>query len=193
MLRNLIILILSIICSYSTVYAQDQKILLIGECNKGGADKMLEYLKENGQINLLSENNININKDNIASYPIIFICNNQYLQLSSKQINHIAKHIKKGGFFIIDNITSDYTYSLFIEQLMPEFEKEDIQVDNIFNSMIFDLAFEESPFGSNAIFINEKIALLGIKNFSLLDAWNNDDNEELLRLGVNIIFYYLTR
>ena len=53
MLRNLIILILSIICSYSTVYAQDQKILLIGECNKGGADKMLEYLKENGQINLL--------------------------------------------------------------------------------------------------------------------------------------------
>ncbi len=193
MLRNLIILILSIICSYSTVYAQDQKILLIGECNKGGADKMLEYLKENGQINLLSENNININKDNIASYPIIFICNNQYLQLSSKQINHIAKHIKKGGFFIIDNITSDYTYSLFIEQLMPEFEKEDIQIDNIFNSMIFDLTFEESPFGSNAIFINEKIALLGIKNFSLLDAWNNDDNEELLRLGVNIIFYYLTR
>ena len=154
---------------------------------------MLEYLKENGQINLLSENNININKDNIASYPIIFICNNQYLQLSSKQINHIAKHIKKGGFFIIDNITSDYTYSLFIEQLMPEFEKEDIQIDNIFNSMIFDLAFEESPFESNAIFINEKIALLGIKNFSLLDAWNNDDNEELLRLGVNIIFYYLTR
>jgi len=193
MLRNLIILILSIICSYSTVYAQDQKILLIGECNKGGADKMLEYLKENGQINLLSENNININKDNIASYPIIFICNNQYLQLSSKQINHIAKHIKKGGFFIIDNITSDYTYSLFIEQLMPEFEKEDIQIDNIFNSMIFDLVFEESPFESNAIFINEKIALLGIKNFSLLDAWNNDDNEELLRLGVNIIFYYLTR
>ena len=192
MLRNLIILILSIICSYSTVYAQDQKILLIGECNKGGADKMLEYLKENGQINLLSENNININKDNIASYPIIFICNNQYLQLSSKQINHIAKHIKKGGFFIIDNITSDYTYSLFIEQLMPEFEKEDIQVDNIFNSMIFDLAFEESPFESNAIFINEKIALLGIKNFSLLDAWNNE-NEEFLRLGVNIIFYYLTR
>ena len=154
---------------------------------------MLEYLKENGKINLLSENNINITEDNIVSYPIIFICNNQYLQLSSKQINDIAKHIKKGGFFIIDNITSDYTYSLFIEQLIPEFEKKDIQVHDIFNSMIFDLAFEESPFESNAIFINEKIVLLGIKDFSLLDAWNNNDDEELLRLGVNIIVYYLTR
>ena len=60
--------------------------------------------------------------------------------------------------------------------------------------MIFDLAFEESPFESNAIFINEKIVLLGIKDFSLLDAWNDDDDdEELLRLGVNIIVYYLTR
>ncbi len=192
MLRNLIILILSIICSYSTLYAEDYKVLLIGECNKSGVDKMLQYLKENGQINLLSENNINITEENIASYPIIFICNNQYLQLSGNQINYIAKHIKKGGFFIIDNITSNYTYSLFIQQLMPEFEKEDIEVDNIFNNMIFDLAFEDNPFESNAIFINEKIALLGIKDFSLLSAWNNE-NEEFLRLGSNIIFYYLTR
>ena len=192
MLRNLIILILSIICSYSTLYAQDQRILLICECNKSGTDKMLQYLYKNGKIHLLSENNINITEDNISSYPIIFICNNQYLQLSSNQINYIAKHIKRGGFFIIDNITSDYTYSLFIQQLMPEFEKEDIEVDNIFNNMIFDLAFEDNPFESNAIFINEKIALLGIKDFSLLSAWNNE-NEEFLRLGSNIIFYYLTR
>ena len=192
MLRNLIILILSIICSYSTLYAQDQNILLIGDCNKSGIDKMLQYLNKNGQINLLSENNINITEENISSYPIIFICNNQYLQLSNNQINGIAKHIKKGGLFIIDNITSDYTYSLFIQQLIPEFEKETIQIEDIFNNMIFDLAFEENPFESNAIFINGKIVLLGIKDFSLLDAWNNE-NEEFLRLGVNIIFYYLTR
>ena len=93
---------------------------------------MLEYLQQNGQINLLSENNINILKDNIAWYPIIFVCNNEYLQLSTKQINEIAKHIKKGGLLIMDNITSDYTYSFFIEQLLPEFEKENIQVHNIF-------------------------------------------------------------
>ena len=59
MLKNLIILMLSIICSYSILYAQDQKILLIGECNKSGTDKMLQYLQENGQIILLSDNNPN--------------------------------------------------------------------------------------------------------------------------------------
>ena len=121
MLRNLIILILSIICSYSILYAQEQKVLLVGECSKSGTDKMLQYLEKNGQINLLSENNVNITKNNISSYPIIFVCNNQYLQLSSNQINYIAKHIKKGGLFIVDNITSDYTYSLFIKQsLRPD-------------------------------------------------------------------------
>ena len=192
MLRNLIILILSIICSYSILYAQEQKVLLVGECSKSGTDKMLQYLEKNGQINLLSENNVNITKNNISSYPIIFVCNNQYLQLSSNQINYIAKHIKKGGLFIIDNITSDYTYSLFIKQLLPEFEKENIQIDNMFDNMIFDLAFEDLAFESDAILINNKIVFLGIKNFSLLDAWNND-NEEFLRLGGNIIFYYLTR
>ena len=192
MLRNLIILILSIICSYSIVYAQEQKVLLVGECSKSGTDKMLQYLEKNGEINLLSENNVNITKNNITSYPIIFVCNNQYLQLSSNQINYIAKHIKKGGLFIVDNITSDYTYSLFIKQLLPEFEKENIQIDNMFDNMIFDLAFEDLAFESDAILINNKIVFLGIKNFSLLDAWNND-NEEFLRLGGNIIFYYLTR
>ena len=192
MLRNLIILILSIICSYSILYAQEQKVLLVGECSKSGTDKMLQYLEKNGQINLLSENNVNITKNNISSYPIIFVCNNQYLQLSSNQINYIAKHIKKGGLFIVDNITSDYTYSLFIKQLLPEFEKENIQIDNMFDNMIFDLAFEDLAFESGAILINNKIVFLGIKNFSLLDAWNND-NEEFLRLGGNIIFYYLTR
>ena len=183
---------LSIICSYSILYAQDQKVLLLGECNKSGTDKMLEYLQQNGQINLLSENNINVTKDNIAWYPIIFVCNNEYLQLSTKQINEIAKHIKKGGLLIMDNITSDYTYSFFIEQLLPEFEKENIQVHNIFDNMVFDLSFEEIPFQSDAIFINNKIVLLSIKNFSLLDYWENN-NEEFLRLGVNIVFYYLTR
>ena len=192
MLRNLIILILSIICSYSILYAQEQKVLLVGECSKSGTDKMLQYLEKNGQINLLSENNVNITKNNITSYPIIFVCNNQYLQLSSNQINYIAKHIKRGGLFIVDNITSDYTYSLFIKQLLPEFEKENIQIDNMFDNMIFDLAFEDLAFESDAILINNKIVFLGIKNFSLLDAWNND-NEEFLRLGGNIIFYYLTR
>ena len=192
MLRNLIILILSIICSYSILYAQEQKVLLVGECSKSGTDKMLQYLQENGQIILLSDNNINITKNNIISYPIIFICKNEYLQLSSKQISDIAKHVKKGGMFIMDNITSDYTYSFFIEQLLPEFQKEDIQIENTFDKMVFDLAFEEIPFQSDAIFINNKIVLLGIKNFSLLDAWDNE-NEEFLRLGVNIIFYYLTR
>ena len=85
MLRNLIILILSIICSYSTLYAQDQKILLIGECNKSGTDKMLQYLEKNGQINLLSENNVNITKNNISRKECLLLPVNTTLDALNKK------------------------------------------------------------------------------------------------------------
>jgi hypothetical protein len=153
---------------------------------------MLEYLQNNTQINLSVETNIAISEDNIASYPIIFICNNQYLQLSNQQINSVRKHLKRGGFFIIDNITSDYTYSLFLRKLLPEFETNNIQPNLIFNNLIFDLTFDETPFIAEGIFINDKIVLFGIKKFSLLNAWLEKD-EKFLQLGANIIFYYLTR
>ena len=193
MLRNLItILLVSVICSHSKIYSQDQKILLIGNCETNSGEIMLEYLQNNTQINLSVETNIAISEDNIASYPIIFICNNQYLQLSNQQINSVRKHLKRGGFLIIDNITSDYTYSLFLRKLLPEFETNNIQPNLVFNNLIFDLTFDETPFIAEGIFINDKIVLLGIKKFSLLNAWLEKD-EKFLQLGANIIFYYLTR
>ena len=193
MLRNLItILLVSVICFHSKIYPQDQKILFIGNCETSSGEIMLEYLQNNTQINLSVETNIAISEDNIASYPIIFICNNQYLQLSNQQINSVRKHLKRGGFLIIDNITSDYTYSLFLRKLLPEFETNSIQPNLVFNNLIFDLTFDETPFMAEGIFINDKIVLLGIKKFSLLNTWLEKD-EKFLQLGANIIFYYLTR
>ena len=193
MLRNLItILLVSVICFHSKIYPQDQKILFIGNCETSSGEIMLEYLQNNTQINLSVETNIAISEDNIASYPIIFICNNQYLQLSNQQINSVRKHLKRGGFLIIDNITSDYTYSLFLRKLLPEFEINNIQPNLVFNNLIFDLTFDETPFMAEGIFINDKIVLFGIKKFSLLNAWLEKD-EKFLQLGANIIFYYLTR
>ena len=193
MLRNLItILLVSVICFHSKIYPQDQKILFIGNCETSSGEIMLEYLQNNTQINLSVETNIAISEDNIASYPIIFICNNQYLQLSNQQINSVRKHLKRGGFLIIDNIASDYTYSLFLRKLLPEFETNSIQPNLVFNNLIFDLTFDETPFMAEGIFINDKIVLLGIKKFSLLNTWLEKD-EKFLQLGANIIFYYLTR
>jgi len=193
MLRNLItILLVSVICFHSKIYPQDQKILFIGNCETSSGEIMLEYLQNNTQINLSLETNIAISEDNIASYPIIFICNNQYLQLSNQQINSVRKHLKRGGFLIIDNIASDYTYSLFLRKLLPEFETNNIQPNLVFNNLIFDVTFDETPFMAEGIFINDKIVLLGIKKFSLLNTWLEKD-EKFLQLGANIIFYYLTR
>ena len=46
MLRNLItILLVSVIYSHSKTYAQDQEILLIGNCEINSAEIMLEYLQ----------------------------------------------------------------------------------------------------------------------------------------------------
>ena len=59
MLRNLItILLVSVICSHSKIYSQNQKILLIENCETSTGEIMLEYLQNNTQINLSVKTNI---------------------------------------------------------------------------------------------------------------------------------------
>ena len=77
MMKNFItILIVLIVFLQSALFAQNQKVLLIGECDKTSTLNMLNYLDRRANISLSLDNNITISSTNISSYPIIFVCNN---------------------------------------------------------------------------------------------------------------------
>tara|TARA_B110000116_G_scaffold7831_1_gene6684 strand:- start:293 stop:871 length:579 start_codon:yes stop_codon:yes gene_type:complete len=177
---------------HSIIFAQNQKVLLLGECDKQATMNMLNYLNERSKIALTTENNIELSIENISSYPIILICNNDYLKLTNQDVVLLENHLKQGGLLILDNITSDYTYSIFLDKILPEFEEKSLYLDIFFKENLFQINLDEANIDLGGIFINNKLALLGIKKESLINQWN-DRNEEFFKIGSSIIFYNLTR
>jgi len=177
---------------HSIIFAQNQKVLLLGECDKEATMNMLNYLNERSKIALTTENNIELSIENISSYPIILICNNDYLKLTNQDVVLLENHLKQGGLLILDNITSDYTYSIFLDKILPEFEEKSLYLDIFFKDNLFQINLDEANIDLGGIFINNKLSLLGIKKESLINQWN-DKNEEFFKIGSSIIFYNLTR
>ena len=193
MIKNFItIFILSFILFLSTLFAQNQKVLLFGECDKTSTSKMLNYLNTRSMISLSIDNNIVISDENISSYPIILICDNDYLKLNNREVLILGNHLKQGGLLILDNITSDYTFSIFLDKILPQSEKQSLSLDKLFLDNPFNISLGEISLNIEGIFINNKLSILAFKNTSLINYWQEED-EEFFKIGSSIIYYNLTR
>ena len=73
-----------------------------------------------------------------------------------------------------------------------EFKKQSLPLDIFFKQNLFNINLNEVNVNLEGIFINNKLALLGIKKTSLTNQWKEGD-EEFFKIGSSIIFYNLTR
>ena len=193
MMKNFItIFIILIIFLQSALFAQNQKVLLMGECDKISTINMLNYLDRRANISLSVDNNITISNNNISSYPIILVCNNDYLKLNNDYVSLLQNHLKQGGLLILDNITSDYTFSIFLDKILPQSKKKSLSLDELFIDNPFNINLGQTSLELEGIFINKKLSILAVKNTSLINYWQEED-EEFLKVGSSIIFYNLTR
>ncbi len=191
MKKFIIILGIIIVSFHSLLFAQNQKVLLMGECDGTGVENMLNYLDQSAKISLSIEKNIVISEKNISVYPIILICNNGYLKLTNDEVILLKNHLKQGGLLILDNITSDYTFSIFLKKILPEFSTKILSLEQFFSPNIFNIDLAKIDINLEGLFINNRLALLGIKKSSLIKKWIEED-EEFLKVGSSIIFYDLT-
>ena len=193
MMKNFITtFIILIIFLQSALFAQNQKVLLMGECDKISTINMLNYLDRRANISLSVDNNITISSNNISSYPIILVCNNDYLKLNNDDVSLLQNHLKQGGLLILDNITSDYTFSIFLDKILPQSKKKSLSLDELFIDNPFNINLGQTSLELEGIFINKKLSILAVKNTSLINYWQEED-EEFLKVGSSIIFYNLTR
>ena len=192
MKKFIIILGIIIVSFHSLLFAQNQKVLLMGECDGTGVENMLNYLDQSAKISLSIEKNVVISEKNISSYPIILICNNGYLKLTNDEVILLANHLKQGGLLILDNITSDYTFSIFLKKILPEFNTKTLSSEQFFSPNILNIDLSKIDINLEGLFINNRLALLGVKKSSLIKKWIEED-EEFLKVGSSIIFYDLTK
>ena len=192
MKKFIIILGIIIVSFHSLLFAQNQKVLLMGECDETGAENMLNYLDQSAKISLSIEKSVVISEKNISAYPIILICNNGYLKLTNDEVILLGNHLKQGGLLILDNITSDYTFSIFLKKILPEFNTKMLSPEQFFSPNILNIDLTKIDINLEGLFINDRLALLGVKKSSLIKKWINQ-NEEFLKVGSSIIFYDLTK
>jgi len=193
MMKNFITIFMALIIFFqSALFAQNQKVLLMGECDKTSTINMLNYLDKRANISLSVDNNIAISSSNISSYPIILVCNNDYLKLNNDDASLLQNHLKQGGLLILDNITSDYTFSIFLDKILPQSQKKSLSLGELFIDNPFNINLDQTSLELEGIFINKKLSILAIKNTSLINYWQEED-EEFFKVGSSIIFYNLTR
>ena len=169
------------------LFAQSDKILLYGSCNVDEANKLSEYLKNTSNIDLAFEINDGSNLV-FSKYSIIFLCGNSYLKLSEPQIKELNKMILNGSLLLIDNYRSDYTLSIFLKKLIAEYPERNISISEVLKNNPYKINFEQLQFNSKQVYSSEKLRVLALKDGSIFENVNDDNN---LRLGSSIIFNYL--
>ena len=180
--------LLIILMLFNQLFAQSDKILLYGSCSIDEANKLSEYLKTNSNIDLAFE----INDDGnllFSKYSIIFLCGNSYLKLSETHIQELNRMILNGSFLLIDNYKSDYTLSIFLKKLLPEYPEKNNSILEVFKKNPYRIDFEQLQFDAKQVYIGEKLRVLALKEESIFESELNEDKN--LRLGSSIIFNYL--
>ena len=64
--------------------------------------------------------------------------------------------------------------------------------EQFFSPNILNIDLTKIDINLEGLFINDRLALLGVKKSSLIKKWI-DQNEEFLKVGSSIIFYDLTK
>ena len=181
-----VLLIILMLCNL--LFAQSDKIVIYGNCNIDEANKISEYLKSNSNIDLGFE--IKYESDlSFFKYPLIFLCGNSYLKLSEYHIGELNKMIINGSLLLIDNYNSNYTLSIFLKKLLPEYSEKNNSISEVFKNNPYAVDFEQFQFDTKQVYISEKLRVLALKEESIFESELNNDNN--LRLGSTIIFNYL--
>ena len=170
-------------------YAQSDVIFLEKNCIDDSLKNVSTFLQQNSNIYIDSVSEI-IDSKNMLEYPVIIICGDNYLKLNDKQINIIKEHLVFGNLLIIDNYKSDYTFTIFLEKILPDYTISSLSNDKIFKNY-YEINFENIGFNTKQIFINQQLRVIGIKSKSILKEVENLEIDNIKFLSSIILNFLL--
>tara|TARA_A100000164_G_scaffold381383_1_gene432777 strand:+ start:1507 stop:2088 length:582 start_codon:yes stop_codon:yes gene_type:complete len=184
-----IVVLLIFFFLFGNLNAQTDKILLKGECNPDNVEFFSFFIEDRSNIEISFQ--ISKNGDfKFTNHPIVILCSDSYLKLSELEIVKLRTSILNGSLLIIDNFNSDYTFSIFLKKLLPEYSYNQYPLEVVAEDNPYKINFENLNLNTKQIFIGNKLKVLGIQNKSLLDEINNE-NLDYTKLLSTIIFNYL--
>jgi hypothetical protein len=155
---------------------------------------------------------ISFDSDDVFKYPIAYLCEVGYLQLSPEEAHRMREYLLRGGFLIVDDFRGDYELGNFIYQMkmvFPERSLEELPRNHPIFTCFYDISNLDIPPPYSR---NLYPAYLGMKDdngrLMMVVDYNNDiseyweysanpfypiaDTNEAFKYGVNYVMYALT-
>jgi len=171
---------------------------------------MTEFEKRTGITTKKEEKILSLSDDDIFSYPFLFITGHGRINLTEKEIENLRKYLWNGGFVYADD---DYGMDEYIRReilrIFPSNELIELPLEHPIYQIFYDFPkglpkihvhYNGPPHGYG-IFLNKRLSLYYTYNTNISDGWANPDvhndppqkREQAFRMGVNILYYALTR
>ncbi len=170
---------------------------------------LLEFIRENTTVKTNPEYTfVDISKDDIFSYPFLFITGHGNIVLDEAEAERLRKYLESGGFlYVDDDYGLDKALRREIKKVFPEKDFIELPFNHEIYNNVYKFngppkthAHDEKPPRGYGIFLDGKLAVYYTVESNPSDGWADpevhndpaDKREEALKFGTNIIVYALT-
>ncbi|MBI3653013.1 MAG: DUF4159 domain-containing protein [Acidobacteria bacterium] len=175
--------------------------------------KILSELSKMPVYTDINEYVFTFNDPNLCKYPLAYLCEVGYMDLSEDEIKGMREYLLRGGFLIVDDFRSNGQYQNFYEYVKRAFPEDDYKIKPLdLSHPIFNCFFSIPTLDVHSKYDRGKPQFLGLEdkhgrlmmminfNTDVSDfwQWSNDPSQPLedsntaYKFGVNYVFYAMT-
>ena len=157
---------------------------------------------------------LELDDDRIFEYPVLYLCEPGYWNMSEEQVERLREYLNRGGFILFDDFGGQREWFLFYEQMkrvFPDKEPQEIPPDH----PIWDIYFEVDPVAAPSLvsrreynqgedrymaYFDDKGRMMALANHNqdIGDGWEwperdfADASTISFQIGINFVVYALT-
>jgi hypothetical protein len=157
---------------------------------------------------------LELSDDRIFEYPILYLCEPGYWNMSDQDVAQLREYLNRGGFILFDDFGGQREWFVFYEQMkrvFPDREPEEIPLDH----PIWDIYYNVDPVSAPSLvsrreydqgedrylaYFDDKGRMMALvsHNQDLGDGWEwpdrnfADGSTISFQMGINFVMYALT-
>lgn len=146
--------------------------------------------------------------DDLFLHPFLFITGHGEIKFTAREVERLRLFLASGGFlYADDDYGMDVSFRRELKRVFPEAELQELPPDHPLFTCYYDLSaglpkiheHEKGRPRAFGLFYQGRLVVFYTFNTNISDGWTNDHNdpaekrEEAFKVGINILWYALTR
>jgi hypothetical protein len=156
---------------------------------------------------LTSEAQVSLMDERLYQYPFLFMTGHGNVSFSDEEVERLRRYLEGGGFlYADDDYGMDESFRRELKKVFPNSELVELPADSPIYHCFYDFPqglpkiheHYEGPPRGYGLFSGGRMVVFYTYNSNISDGWTDRYNdppelrEQAIRMGVNIIVYFLT-